>query len=79
MNYEDIDYPSVGEVEKAVKEYVEVECGGKWPSDAWFDLGEHWSVNVWREDGCRRITVYHDFINRSGYRQTYTFAGIAIH
>jgi hypothetical protein len=70
----------VEEIFGAVTEYVARERGGEWPEDAWFDLGSEWSVNVWtwEDSSDRRITVYRDFVGRSGYRETDTSAGISL-
>src|ERR1017187_909709 len=78
MTFRDIDYPSVEEIRQAAREYVDRECGGEWPEDAWFDLGTSWSVDVWEDDGSPRITVYRDFMGADGFRETDISAGITI-
>lgn len=74
----DADYPSVEEIRQAAREYVDRECGGEWPEDAWFDVGTSWSVDVWEDRGRPRITVYRDFMGADGFRETDTSAGITI-
>lgn len=72
------NFPSVTEIKQAVKEYVARQHAGQWPEDDWFDLGEHWSVNVWEELGRQHITVYPDRIDEDGFRTTDAFFGICI-
>jgi hypothetical protein len=78
MKFKDENFPTVREIMDAVKEFVDAECGGRWPQDSWFDLGTRWSVNVWEEEGCRHITVYPDGVDQGGYRTTDAFVGIGI-
>lgn len=78
MTFRDRDNLSVEEIRQAAREYVDSECGGEWPEDAWFDLGTLWSVDVWDDDGSPRITVYRDFMDADGFRQTDISAGITI-
>lgn len=78
MIFRDVDYPGVDEILIAVDEFVRRKLRGEWPEDEWFSVGSNWSVNVWKENGCRRITVYRDMVTASGYVETDCSAGISI-
>ena len=78
MTYRDPDFPTIAEIKRAATEFVQRECDGEWPEDAWFDLGDSWSVDVWEDYGHRRITVYRDFTGADGDRETDCSAGICI-
>jgi hypothetical protein len=65
-------FPSVAEIKLAVKRYIKKNHQGRWPEDEWFNIGDSWSVNVWR-DPKFRITVYRDYDDH-----TDTEAGISI-
>jgi hypothetical protein len=78
MTFEKETYFTVEEVINAAKEYVERQCGGQWPEDAWFDLGPRWSVDVWQEDGEEHITICPDRLDADGERTTDISAGIHI-
>ena len=78
MHFQDESFPNVAEIQQAVREYVERQYAGQWPEDDWFDIGEHWSVNVWDELGQHRITVYPDRFDDDGMRTTDAFYGIDV-
>ena len=78
MQFKNESFPSVAEIQQAVREYVDSQCAGHWPEDDWFDIGDHWSVNVWDELGQHRIAVYPDRINEDGMRTTDCHFGISM-
>jgi len=60
MNFEfaDLAFPTTGEIKRAADKFVAETCGGQWPEDEWFDIGDQWSVNIFTRSSERQITVY---------------------
>lgn len=62
QDYETLDpmFPSVAEIQRAVENYIRVECKVGWPEDEWFSLNKYWRINVWKRDGKgpKLITTY---------------------
>ncbi len=77
MKFKDVNFPSIAEIRRAARERV-ARAQGKWPEDDWFDIGEHWSVNLWLDGRRRRITVYADHFDRGGHRATEILGGIQL-
>jgi hypothetical protein len=78
MKFGDESFPTVAEIQQAVAEYVDREWAGQWPEDDWFDIGDHWCVNVWDDLGRHRIMVHPDRIGDDGMRTTDAFCGIEL-
>lgn len=76
--YKDTEYPTVQEISMAVAEYVRTKCAGAWPEDDWLSVGKSWSINVWDDDGKRRIAVYRDRVTDSGFLETDCDAAVVI-
>jgi hypothetical protein len=43
------NFMTPGQILTASRKYVAENCGGAWPEDEWFELG-NWDINLWADD-----------------------------
>jgi len=63
------------EILRATREFVILEHGDEWPEDDWFQYGNSWDINVWKDENGRAFVTAYPITPRGS---TQTNQGITI-